>query len=156
MYCLPYQIDITKICAELLYGEHSVAFQAFRCIHLVPVSELLCDLLFPRKMHSPFVQKSFCHDELIHAHIHNKQIGPVILPPLLMTPFHSMHLSSYTGWLMKIPWCVALSRWEARLLRCSLHFLCEDLCFSCMRLCSHSMLWCHPVKCHVTPWHSIM
>ncbi len=27
-------------------------------------------------------------------------------------------------------WCVALSRWEGRLLRCSLHFFCEDLCFS--------------------------
>ena len=31
---------------------------------------------------------------------------------------------------MEIPWCVSLSRWEGRLLRCSLHFLCEDLCFS--------------------------
>ncbi len=31
---------------------------------------------------------------------------------------------------MEIPWCVALSRWEGWLLRCSLHFLCEDPCFS--------------------------
>ncbi len=31
---------------------------------------------------------------------------------------------------MEIPWWVALSRWEGKLLRCSLHFLCEDLSFS--------------------------
>ena len=35
---------------------------------------------------------------------------------------------------MEIPWCVALSRWEGRLLRCSLHFLCEDPYFSCNAL----------------------
>ncbi len=39
----------------------------------------------------------------------------------------SMHLSPLYGWLMKIPWCVALSRWECRLPRCSTHFLCEGL-----------------------------
>ncbi len=32
---------------------------------------------------------------------------------------------------MKIPWCVILSWWEGRLPRCSIHFLCGDLCFSC-------------------------
>ena len=32
---------------------------------------------------------------------------------------------------MEIPRCVALSLWEGTLLRCSLHFLCEELCFSC-------------------------
>ncbi len=48
-----------------------------------------------------------------------------------------MYLSSNHGWLMEIPWCVALSRWEGRLLRCSLHFLCEDLCFSWNR----NILW---------------
>ena len=30
--------------------------------------------------------------------------------------------------------CVTLSRWEGRLLRWSLHFLCEDVCFSCKRV----------------------
>ena len=48
---------------------------------------------------------------------------------------------------MEIPWCVALSRWEGRLLRCSLHFLCEDCWFSCP--------WCPDrvsIVCFYWPW----
>ncbi len=43
---------------------------------------------------------------------------------------------------MEIPWCVALPWWEGWLLRCSIHFLCEDVCLSwhfkvkfCIGLC---------------------
>ncbi len=43
---------------------------------------------------------------------------------------HTKHISTWHGWLMKIPWYFSYSRWEGRMLRCSLHFLCEDLCFS--------------------------
>ena len=34
-------------------------------------------------MYSYFAQKSFCYDGLRHTQIHNKQIGPIVLPPLL-------------------------------------------------------------------------
>ncbi len=38
---------------------------------------------------------------------------------------------------MEIPSCVTLSRWDGWLLRCSLHFLCEDVCLSCI---SHTLI----------------
>ncbi len=47
----------------------------------------------------------------------------------LVSPFHALFLIAWLAMAMEIPWCVSLSRWEGRLLRCSLHFLCEDLCF---------------------------
>ncbi len=46
----------------------------------------------------------------------------------------TFHAIFFIAWLADgdsmIPWCVTLSWWEGRLLRCSLHFLCEDLCFT--------------------------
>ena len=50
---------------------------------------------------------------------------------LVYTTAKWLQAGAYHGWLMEIPWCVSLSWWQGRLLRCSLHFLCEELCFSC-------------------------
>ncbi len=47
---------------------------------------------------------------------------------------------------MEIPWCVALSGWEGRLLRCSLHFLCEDLCFSRVTSWDLPSWWWSPIS----------
>ncbi len=48
---------------------------------------------------------------------------------------------------MEIPWCVTLPRWEGWLLRCSLHFLCEDVCLSWLASCAKK----NPTYLHCLP-----
>ena len=48
-----------------------------------------------------------------------------LICPYYYTTIPCTYPHTLAGW-----WRFPLSEWESRLLRCSLHFLCEDLCFS--------------------------